>query len=228
MEQFKRYAIYYTPRPGGFADRAAAWLGWDTEQGAVDHPRLAGVPQPLADLTATPRRYGFHGTIKPPFALAEGTDATALDQAVAALAGRLMPVHMPGLQMQQIGGFLALTPSGDPSGLMALAATVVESLDALRAPLTAADRARRKPDDLTARQRDLLDQWGYPYVMDEFRFHLTLTNDLAPDLAEAVLPVAQDWFGPVLPQPFRVEDLCLCAEAPDGRFHLIHRYALTG
>jgi hypothetical protein len=111
---------------------------------------------------------------------------------------------------------------------MALAATVVAALDALRAPLTAADRARRKPDDLTARQRDLLDQWGYPYVMDEFRFHLTLTNGLAPDLAEAVLPVAQDWFGPVLPQPFRVEDLCLCAEAPDGRFHLIHRYALTG
>jgi hypothetical protein len=28
------------------------------------------------------------------------------------------------------------------------------------------------------RQRNYLDRWGYPYVMEEFRFHMTLTGRL--------------------------------------------------
>jgi hypothetical protein len=35
-------------------------------------------------------------------------------------------------------------------------------------------------------------------------------------------------FAPVLPQPFRIEDLCLFGEDAGGRFHLLLRYALTG
>ena len=33
---------------------------------------------------------------------------------------------------------------------------------------------------LTDRQEALLTQWGYPYVMEEFRFHITLTGALDP------------------------------------------------
>jgi tripartite-type tricarboxylate transporter receptor subunit TctC len=29
MEKMKRYAIYYAPEEGPFAQAAAAWLGWD-------------------------------------------------------------------------------------------------------------------------------------------------------------------------------------------------------
>ena len=75
MDQMKRFAIYYAPRGGAFADAAAAWLGWDLTRGrAVAQPDLPGlVDLPgLADLTAEPRKYGFHGTIKPPFRLAGG------------------------------------------------------------------------------------------------------------------------------------------------------------
>ncbi len=228
MEQFERYAIYYAPRDGAFADRAAGWLGWSGAGYGVDHPQIDGLPLPLAALTATPRKYGFHGTIKPPFALADGAGFDDLCAAVAALAGRLTVVEFPALRLERIGGFLALVPEGDVSGLLALGAEVVEAIDPLRAPLTAADRARRRPERLSARQIALLDRWGYPYVMEEFRFHLTLTGDLAPEVAQAVLPVAQGWFSPVLPAPFRIEDLCLFGEASDGRFYLVHRYALTG
>jgi hypothetical protein len=35
-------------------------------------------------------------------------------------------------------------------------------------------------------------------------------------------------FAPVLPHPFRIEDLCLFGEDAAGRFHLLHRYALAG
>lgn len=233
MEQFERYAVYFAPRDGDFATRAAQWLGRDTAGRDLEQPALGGLPRGLADLTAAPRKYGFHGTIKPPFRLSGGQDAGGQDagglvRALGAVAGSLSPVAMARLEVRRIGGFVALTPVGDAAGILALASAVVERLDMFRAPLTESERARRRPERLSARQVALLDRWGYPYVMEEFRFHLTLTGDLAPDEADAVLPVAQGWFGPVLPEPFLIEDLCLFGETAEGRFHLLHRCALTG
>ncbi len=222
MEKMKRYAVYYAPEPGGFATAAATWLGWDPVAGAP-------LPQPdlgvdLAALTEDPRKYGFHGTIKAPFRLAEGLGLQDLRLAIAALAARLAPVEMPGLQFLDMEGFLALVPEGDVTALTDLAAQVVEILDPLRAPLTEAEIARRRPERLSPRQRALLDRYGYPHVMEEFRFHLTLSGRLPQGVA--LLPLAKAHFAPHLPRPFRIADLCLFGEAQDGRFHLLHRYTL--
>lgn len=212
---FRRHAIYYAPRAGEFADFAASWLGWDPVLGReVPHPDL---PLDVAAITATPRKYGFHGTIKAPFVALPG-----LEDGIAALAARLAPVDLGALRLHRIGGFLALVPEVNPEPL---AAEVVRALDMFRAPMTPEDRARRKPEKLSERQRELLDAWGYPYVMEEFRFHLTLTgNDAPPEVERVLEPV----LARVQPDPFVIEDLCLFGEAEDGRFHLVHRYALTG
>ena len=224
MERIKRYAIYYAPRPGALADAAASWLGWDPCSAvAVPHPDLDA---DLPGLTAEPRKYGFHGTIKPPFRLAEGVDATRLRTAVAALARRLRPVRMARLDLISLEGFLALVPMGDPADLTRLAADVVKTLDPLRAPLTEAEIARRRPDRLTARQYDLLGRFGYPHVMEEFRFHLTLSGNLTPDQTAILRPLARAHFANHLTEPFSLTDLCLFGEALDGRFHLLHRYPL--
>lgn len=208
MREFSRYAVYYAPAPGPFAQAAAEWL---------HRPDLAA-------LTAAPRRYGFHGTLKAPFRLAEGVDYATLRAAVGALAARLRPVVLPGLRLADLHGFLALVPEGDLSALNALAAEVVVALDPLRAPLTEAEIARRRPERLSPRQRELLDLYGYPFVLDAFRFHLTLSGPL-PDPA-ALLPLAVAHFAPHLPRPFAVDALCLFGEAGDG-FHLLHRAPLS-
>lgn len=226
MNDLKRFAIYYAPRAGAFADRAARWLGYDPATGASCSQPDLGLP--AARITSEPRRYGFHGTIKPPFRLAQGVAPADLDVAIRRAAARLQPVVLPGLRMKLLDGFLALVPEGDTAPLDALAAQIVRDLDALRAPLTEAEIARRRPDRLTARQRDLLDQWGYPFVMEEFRFHLTLTDRLDPDLAARAADLLAAHFAPVLPRPFAVTDLCLFGEPADGPFRLLHRYALTG
>ncbi len=205
----------------------AGWAGIRWPGAERPHPDLSGLPQPVEALTATPRKYGFHGTLKPPFHLAPGRDAAMLADAVGSLAARLAPVTLPGLAFQPIGGFLALVPEGDTAPLAALASEVVRGLDRFRAPADAAEIARRRPERLSDRQRAHLAKWGYPYVMDEFRFHLTLTGNVGAEAARATAEVLRPVLAPLLPRPFEVNALCLFGEAADGRFHLLHRYTLS-
>lgn len=223
MQDYKRFAIYYAPEPGPFAVAAAAWLGWDPVNGPVPHPDLG---LDLATLTAEPRKYGFHGTIKPPFRLAPGVRLADLQDQTLTLARHLNAVVLPDLTLISLEGFLALVPEGDAAALTQLAGQVVESLDPLRASLTDAEIARRRPDSLTPRQRALLNRYGYPYVMEEFRFHLTLSGRLTEAQTSALKPVANAYFARLLPKPFRVAELCLFGEAVDGRFHMLSRYPL--
>jgi putative phosphonate metabolism protein len=226
MEKMKRYAVYYAPEAGAFADAAAAWLGWDLQAGKPVPQPDYDLPRPLREITAEPRKYGFHATIKPPFRLAEGVAFVDLAKAVASLAMGLKQVVLPALQMVNLEGFLALIPQGNAAQLQALAAEIVRVLDPFRAALTEAETARRRPESLTQRQRDLLAIYGYPYVMEEFRLHLTLSGPLAPGEFAALTAAAFAHFDAVLPQPFVLGSLCLCGEDADGRFHLLQRYDL--
>lgn len=225
MQGFKRYAIYYAPEPGPLAEFGARWLGWNPEAGN-DLPHLPS-DLPLDQITRTPRKYGLHGTIKPPFRLAQGIDIGALHATTRALVAGIKPIRLDGLRLARIGGFLALVPDGDASALSAMAGNIVKALDPFRAPLTEAEIAKRRPDRLTDNQRQMLDQFGYPYVLDEFRFHLTLSGRLDPDLAAQTEAELDRHLTDILPRPFVIRSLCLFGEADNGCFHLLHRYDLT-
>lgn len=227
MTNFKRFAVYYAPEPGPLADFGATWLGWDLAMGQpAAHPEIEGLD--IAALSATPRKYGLHGTIKPPFHLADGCDPEGLHSAMSALCNDLAPLSLGGLALTRLGGFLALTVTGDTTPMNVLAAHVVKTLDHFRAPPSDTELTRRRRANLSPRQEELLTLWGYPYVMEEFRFHITLTGKMPRDQAEAVrqriLPVIE----PLLPRSFSVNSLCLVGEDDNGMFHLIHRYALSG
>ncbi|PWJ21891.1 DUF1045 domain-containing protein [Jannaschia seohaensis] len=195
-----RYAIYWLP-DGPLGRAGAEWLGWDARTGRGEGQH-------------SPARYGFHATIKPPFRLAAGTEADGLVQAARDLAARLAPVALGHLRPARLGRFLALTPEHNPAGL---AAAMVEGLDAFRAPPGAEDLARRRASGLSPAQDALLQRWGYPYVMEEFRMHLTLTG---PDPAEGRLAEAEAVFGPHA-GPHTLSALSLVGQNDQGRFHLI-------
>lgn len=229
MQDCERYAIYWMPEDGALADLTAAWLGWDALRGVpVRHPDVPGLPRPVAEITVTPRKYGFHGTVKPPFRLADGMTPQRLREAARAFCSGQRPVVLPGLALHRIGGFVALAPEGDDAALQALAAAAVAGLDAFRAPPDASEIARRRPERLTPRQRGHLARWGYPYVMEDFRFHLTLTGDLPDAEAAQVEDALRAPLAPVLPRPFRIDSLCLAGQGRDGMFRLLHRYTLSG
>lgn len=226
MRKFKRYGLYVVPNGALFA-AGSAWLGWDSEAGvAVAHPEVKGLPEAVDDLTATPRKYGLHGTMKPPFILADGMDFDGLDRAAKAFCEARAPVVIPSLEVRRLGGFVAIIPSEPSAALAELAGAAVAALDTFRAPPSEAELARRRKAGLSEPQEAMLQRWGYPYVMEEFRFHLTLTGR-TPN-ADTVCAALKAHFEPVLPTPFGVESLALMGEDAEGVFHLIHRYALSG
>lgn len=226
MSEISRYAVYYAPPQGSaLAAFGASWLGWDADAGeARRHPNVDGVA--IAALTATPRKYGFHGTLKPPFRLAEGVDRDTVEQAVSALAAQRAPFDGPALDLRRIGAFLALVPSEPCAALADLAAACVQELDVLRRPAEEAELARRRKAGLSPRQEDLLVRWGYPYILDEFRFHLTLTGPLANTDAErahdVLRPLTQAFHG----EPIPVREVCLFGERADGFFQILQRFPL--
>lgn len=224
---FQRYAIYYTAPAGPLADFGAAWLGWDVTSGQpVKHPHIHGLDEDISSLTQTPRKYGFHGTIKPPFRLATGTTVEGLASATRTLCNDLDALTLEGLELSQLGRFLALTVTGDATPLAELASKVVRSLDDFRAPPSDVELAKRRQANLSDRQEAYLLQWGYPYVMEEFRFHLTLTGRLKADHAKSLRDNLQPALVNFLPIPFQITDLTLVGEDRQGQFHEIERFDL--
>ncbi|MFZ1681386.1 MAG: DUF1045 domain-containing protein [Rhizobiaceae bacterium] len=214
-----RYAIYFTPPFGHPLTRlASAWLGRDAFTGeAVRRPVLPGAEADrIADATSAPSRYGFHATIKAPFVLAGEHSATHLLDFARDLATALPVTPVPPLKLARIDRFLALTPSAPAPEVDALAARIVTEFDRFRAPATPEDIARRNPDRLTARQSANLIEWGYPYVFDEFRFHMTLTGPVDGDAAPSIARTLEAYLAPALAAPLAIDALAVFVEPEPG------------
>jgi hypothetical protein len=223
---FKRYAIFFTPQSGRFAQSGAAWLGWDLVQGcSVAQPDSAKVN--IAAVTVRPRKYGLHATMKAPFSLADGTTEQDLTDALEAFCAAQYAVALEGLVLSQIGRFLALTPVGDTGDVNALASTVMRSLDPFRAPISQVEFDRKNRSGLSDRQRQLLGQWGYANVEEFFRFHITLTGPVSDSARNKISQVLEHYLVPTIPAPFIIDGLALCGEGDDDRFYQIARFALN-
>jgi putative phosphonate metabolism protein len=227
-----RYAVYAAPTPGSaLANRAAAWLGRDALSGL---PRPQPLPQSMqmdtvVAITREADRYGFHGTLKPPFQLAQGRDEAGLVAALEAYSTRKAPVDLGTLSVQDLSGFIALRPVESPPALLALAADVVEAFDAFRQPPDTAELARRRARGLTPAQEANLARWGYPYVMDDFRLHFTLTSRLPQAERVPLIDWLTRYFAPALERPYVLDTLWLFAEPePGAPFRQIRGFALTG
>jgi putative phosphonate metabolism protein len=226
MTGYRRYAVYYTPPPGALADFGASWLGWDVAAGKRAD-RTIDV-EGAEDITATPRRYGFHATLKPPFRMAEGRDPAELRAAVAEIASATLPIRGARLHLERLGPFLALVPESDHAPFSRLADALVRDLDGFRLPPSDAEVARRRGTGLTPAQDGHLLRWGYPYVFEEFRFHMTLTGRLDPATAARVEAALAPALAEAIPAPFEITDVTLAGEDEDGYFHELHRYTLSG
>lgn len=229
----ERYALYYAPRAEeGLAVAASQWLGITPEGARLRRqPILSGLsPGRLEEITAEPRVYGFHGTLKPPIVLVDGATERDFVDAVGRFAAGQRTVTVPAMRLAEIGSFLALVPDGRCPELQDLADRCVVEFDEFRRPADEAELARRRAAGLSPRQDDLLKRWGYPYVLEEWRFHLTLSGRIADDAERAaVMAILRKRFAGFVDRPLQIRDLCVFRQrAPDRPFSVLARFRLGG
>lgn len=228
----ERYAIYYAPNPESELWRlGSAWLGRDARGGRErqrpDFPELSLLD--LEVLTEAPRFYGFHATLRAPFELAPGTEEGALRRALGALARRFEPFPEP-LEVATLGRFLALRPKGEGASLRRLHEAALEIFEPFRAPLGAADLERRRRAGLTEAQEGYLQAWGYPYVREFFRFHMTLSGSLSAAVrVEPLVAVLRAYFGGEVAEPVLMDGVALFHQADrEAPFHMLHWVPFLG
>ena len=221
-----RYAIYFSEdATSPLMQLGNTWLGRDPFTGkSLVQPSIDSFRKDrLHILTESPRRYGFHGTLKAPFFLRQDTSEEALLTACSAFGGQTAPFVLEGLSVNPLGKFLALTPAQNEPDLNAFAGLCVKHFEPFRAPLSTADLERRRASALTPRQDAYLTKWGYPYVFDEFRFHMTLSGKLEDEnemqrLQEAAIHHFKD----VCARPRMISTFGLYAEAERGAPFKVH------
>lgn len=228
-----RYAIYYCPRPETlWWARGSQWLGrCAASQRAMQVPLVEGLThQTYLQLTNDPRRYGWHATLKAPFTLATRCSEQDLRDAVRTLAAGFRAFDLPALQVRDLGNFLALVPQEASAPLDAIARACVTRLHAFAEPLSDAELARRRKSKLSPREDAMLVQWGYPFVLDTFRFHCSLTGSLqilSAAQRQAVVAAANDWFAGLAAARF--DSLALVAEpSPGADFVVLEHMDLLG
>jgi putative phosphonate metabolism protein len=223
-----RFAIYYAAPPGSPLERfGTTWLGRDHGSGApLPQPAVPGMTaERLQALTASPRRYGFHGTLKAPFRLATGCTGAELHAAARAFAASRSAFTLRPLVIADLEGFLAFVPAAPAAPLDDLAAACVTDFEPWRAPLSEAELARRLASRLSERQKDQLARFGYPHVFADFSFHMTLTERLAEPDKVILLPHLQTIGRPLEAEPFTVDAIAVYEEPePGAPFVMTARY----
>lgn len=215
----ERFAIYYAPSATTpLWAKAVEWLGRDPLSGQTIAGPLAGTTRDaLFDRSVSARRYGFHATIKAPMTLADGVTRNALEDALSAFAAETEPVAIGRLKLSLIDGFLALVPAQQSAQLTDFANQVVETFEPFRAQPSAAERERRlKGGHLSPRQVELMDRFGYPYVFEQFRLHMTLTDRLPEHEREAYMRAAAAHFGALAEAETMLDRLVLFHEPEPG------------
>jgi hypothetical protein len=181
----------------------------------MQQPNVPGIEA----LTADPRLYGFHATLKPPMRLATAYDAFIED--AERLASHIPAFDLPPLSVQDLSGFLALRETQPSPELQALADACVTGLDEHRAPPDDAELARRRKNGLPPAQEAMLVRWGYPHVLETWFFHMTLTRRLTPDERALIRPAAEAHFAAALTHPRRVDALTIFTQAGPGAPFLV-------
>lgn len=222
----KRYAVYYAP-----AEHSPLWhfgcsvLGFDAaafmDVAYPDHPVFQD-PAALA-WTAGPRRYGFHATLKAPFHLADGRIEEDLMASLAGFAEDRQAFTVR-LKLATLREFLALVTAEPSQDIDRLADDCVRAFDEFRAPMTASERERRHPERLEPEQLEKLDRWGYPFVLDDYRFHMTLTGEMSLDDQIRLVPVLEEMFALVPPETSIDAVSLFVQEDAESRFGLVGRY----
>lgn len=215
-----RYAVYFVPADnsglGVFGARLfGRWPDASIERNTLDIDDREARTSRVA-------RYGFHATLKAPFELAAGCSEQGLADAIAELATRMRPVRFGPMTVHADASGVFLSHAADVDArtieaIQTIAERCVVDLEPWRAPLSEAAHARRKPAQLNARERELLETYGYPWVLEAFQFHITLGDCFGDVRDQAWVDALGEQFRTLVTAPPVFDRIALCRELASDR-----------
>lgn len=225
----KRLAIYYTPEESSsLAGEAAIWFGRDI----YSTTRAAGAGANnlndtfIANITKSPSHYGFHATLKPPFTIENADVIEEISLLLETFANSREAFIIPDFEVKMLNSFFCLRPKTVSNQLHSIANELVTQFDHFRLPAGQAELEKRRSSGLTRNQEQMLLKWGYPYVMEEYRFHLTLTGMIEKQFRQAVAQELSERFTSDILESVEFDRISLFLEDNCQPLHCIAHFPL--
>lgn len=229
MNDLPRYAIYFAPPADHLLWKLGSeWLGRDAYTGQkVERREFPALKDEGIDrLTSSPARYGFHATMKAPFELKAGCTEQDLIVHLDKFVQSQSPFQTT-LGVKALGQFVALRQVDRTEAMRTLHSACVIEFDGYRAPLSEEDIERRRRANLSLEQDERMLKWGYPYIFDDFRWHMTLSNKVVSSFTrEKVLSVLREHFAVALSTPLTIDGIAIYRQlSRSAPFNILHRSA---
>jgi Protein of unknown function (DUF1045) len=211
----ERHAIYYVPAVATLWWKLGSqWLS-NSPDGFDSIPEFRGINRLRREqLIRKPAGYGWHATLVAPFHLRADRTQEEFSERLRTVAAQQRPFELK-VRVGLLSGFAAILPAPPSTGhIDRLASTAVTQFDEFRAPLTLNEYKRRRTSICDSREIEHLERWGYPYVFDRYRFHMTLTDQITPLEAKRVLT----WWNKIVDRlgPLPIDEFSWCVEPQAG------------
>lgn len=218
-----RYAIYFSPaKDHPLTEAASRWLGRDAFSGTLHDDHSA-----FADVTAEPRRYGFHATLKAPFELSQKYSEADLLSAFDDFAANQSAFDIPRVVVDALGPFRACSRPHLPT---AAGLRRRDRRSFRQVPCSAFRKRYRTPSATEPDGKPAAKSFfvGLSYVMDDFRFHMTLTGRVNDSEATGLRDILTSEFSEFTDRPLSVSGIALFAEETRGAPFAVHRWLPLG
>jgi hypothetical protein len=221
-KKYNRFAIYFMPQSESlFYDLGIRWFGWDPLRGSeVNGLHNKGTDEHLLVIEKA-RKYGLHATLKAPFRLRKGCELDDLISFFQDTCTRYDGCIFNNISIKKISDFIAITPNSDTTKIHSLAADIVKEFDQFRDELNESDIEKRNLSSYSLRQKEYFYSWGYPYVFEEFKFHMTLGKLSHSKDGTAEEKICNEYFQEIISKPMKIDNLCLMGEDQNGMFHIL-------
>lgn len=237
MTNYKRVAIYFLPKKNSSLENFGKnLLGRDinkkrkislTRRQKYFINRRFTYFDELKDYCEKPAKYGFHATLKAPFRLKRNVKTKDFYDVISHIAAQHSRFKIKGLKIVYRKKFTFITSRKEIKSLINLENDLVKHLDTFRAELNKTEIKKRNPDSLTFKQNKYLKEWGYPFVLDQFKFHMTLMNQNNNKLSNKQKLELEKLIYKISNNLLEFNEISLLGENKNGYFEEIKRFKLN-
>ena len=237
MKKYSRYAIYYAPpKESSLEEFGRYWFGWDplnakliNNKHRINYLNRFGIKN-LINIDKNvliPKKYGFHGTLIPPFKLNKNYSTNTLFKKTEEIAKKFKKFKFYKFKLKKINNFYAFVQNKKNNNINKLSNRLVRELFKFRSPLTKKEIDRRNPSKLSKLQLSILYKWGYPYLMSEFNFHMTLASEVTGNKLYSELKKIEKNKEIILNEINNFDKIYIFGENQKGMFENLENFSLS-